>query len=86
MTTGPAPATRARNSLTRCVHASSRRPTGEEKANRDNPKIKNRRNSFTPNEETFLNRDKNTTSGSPHLRPQPEILITKPRLEIDAND
>jgi len=32
MTTGPAPAARALDSLTRCARASSRRPRGEEKA------------------------------------------------------
>jgi hypothetical protein len=48
---------------------------GEEKAlaamaaNRDNPTFKNRRNPMNPNDITFSNRDKNTTSGSPHLRP-----------------
>jgi hypothetical protein len=42
---------------------------GEEKSNRDNPTFKNRRNPMNPNDITFSNRDKNTTSGSPHLRP-----------------
>jgi hypothetical protein len=41
---------------------------GEEKSNRDNPKFKNRRNPMNPNDITFSNRDKNTLSGSPHLR------------------
>jgi hypothetical protein len=46
----------------------SRFLVGEEKSNRDNPKFKNRRNPMNPNDITFSNRDKNTLSGSPHLR------------------
>src|SRR5580658_9348608 len=42
---------------------------GEEKSNRNNPTFKNRRNLMNPNEITFSNRDKNTTSASPHFRP-----------------
>jgi hypothetical protein len=86
MTTRPVPATRAPDSRPRCILASSRRPRGEEKAKRNNLTFKNRRNSFTTQKKTFSNRNKNTTSGSPHFRPRPGILITKTRLEIDAND
>jgi len=41
---------------------------GEEKSNRDNPKFKNRRNLMQPNDIPKVNRDKNTTSTSPHFR------------------
>jgi hypothetical protein len=50
---------------------------GEEKSNRDNPTFKNRRNPMNPNDITFSNRDKNTLSGSPHLRPQIRTGIRK---------
>jgi hypothetical protein len=42
---------------------------GEEKANRDNPKIKNRRNHMILQHIPKVNRDKYATSASPHFRP-----------------
>ena len=42
---------------------------GEEKSNRNNATFKNRRNLMSPNDITFSNRDRNTTSASPHFRP-----------------
>src|SRR5580658_876348 len=46
---------------------------GEEKSNRDNPVFRNRRNSLATKEKTFSNRNKNTTSASPHLRLLPQV-------------
>jgi hypothetical protein len=52
----------------------------EEKANRDNPIFKNRRNSLLTKGITKPNRDKNSTSGSPDFRrhryPAPETPDT----------
>jgi hypothetical protein len=42
---------------------------GEKKANRNNPTFKKRPNPLKIKEKTFSNRDKNTTSTSPHFRP-----------------
>src|SRR5580658_640322 len=51
---------------------------GEEKSNRDNPTFKNRHNPMKPKEKTFSNRDKNTTSASPHFRLKRPAVATRP--------
>ncbi len=53
---------------------------GEEKSNRDNPTFKNRRNPMKRKEKTFSNRDKNTTSASPHFRLGPGLKGPGPRI------
>jgi hypothetical protein len=50
---------------------SEQQAKGEEKSNRNNPTFKNRRNLMNPNDITFSNRNKNTTSASPQFRPWP---------------
>ena len=52
---------------------------GEEKANRDNPKIKNRRNHQQTKDIPKVNRDKIATSASPHFRPSFENRHRMPR-------
>jgi len=42
---------------------------GEQKANRDNRKFKNLRNPLQPKDISKVNRDKNSSLASPHLRP-----------------
>jgi hypothetical protein len=57
-------------------------------ANRNNSTFRNRRNPMRINHNTFSNRNKNTTSASPHFRPMPtprNRRSTGPRLEVDAN-
>jgi tetratricopeptide (TPR) repeat protein len=49
---------------------SKEKAKGEGKSNRDNPTFKKRRNLMNPNDITFSNRDKNTPSALPHLRPR----------------
>jgi len=58
-------------------------------ANRNNSTFRNRRNPMKINHKTFSNRNKNTTSASPHFRPMPTPRnrpSTGTRLEIEAND
>ena len=51
--------------------SSEKKPKGEEKANRDNPKFKNRCNPMILRHILFSNRDKNAISASPQFRPTP---------------
>jgi phosphoribosylglycinamide formyltransferase-1 len=56
----------------------SRTVRGEQKANRDNAKIKNSRNALQRKEIAKPNRDKNTTCRSPHLLPPLRDFLANP--------
>jgi len=49
---------------------------GEQKANRDNRKFKNRRKSMSLKEIPKVNRDKSATSASPYFRPRHGQSVT----------
>ena len=51
--------------------ASEQKSKGEEKANRNSPEIRNRRNHLMPKDIAKVNRDKKATFASPDLRPTP---------------